>query len=489
VEPARPDQADAEAEPDWLKSAAEAPSMPPPGDVSMEWFEETSQPAQEQPPASEPQPVPFVDLSSTPSEPSTLSGQDVDSLFSMEMPDWLSQPESGQGKIAADLTPLPPAESAESLAPVDLPSWVQAMRPVEAVISETPSGAQDQPEETEGPLAGLSGVIPGAPIGSSRRPKTLSLTLQATDEQQASAALLEQILGSETSPRALLSSPLVVSQQFLRWILSALFLIVLGVVIFLRSQTLAVSSNLPAGASAVSNTIASLPSGARALVVIDYEPALAGEMEAVGGPVLGQMVRSKNPSVSFISTSANGPALVDRLLLAARINMSASEGSGEQAGPQYLNLGYLPGGSAGVLGFLERPAEMIPASGVQSFSEYAALILITDHADSGRVWVEQLQSRRQFDPALGSQPLLVLASAQAGPLLQPYASSQQIAGLVSGLSQAAGYELGNNDPGIARSYWDAFGFGLMLAIASIIIGSLWSVFVGIRARRAEAEQA
>jgi hypothetical protein len=99
------------------------------------------------------------------------------------------------------------------------------------------------------------------------------------------------------------------------------------------------------------------------------------------------------------------------------------------------------------------------------------------------------QRVRQVDPALSSQPLIVIASAQAGPLLQPYLSSGQITGMVSGLAEAARYEFMNGTrPGIARSYWDAFGIGLMMSIALIVFGSLWSLFTGMRARRAEAEQ-
>jgi hypothetical protein len=61
--------------------------------------------------------------------------------------------------------------------------------------------------------------------------------------------------------------------------------------------------------------------------------------------------------------------------------------------------------------------------------------------------------------------------------------------MISGLSDAARYELVNNGrPGIARSYWDPFGFGLMMSVALIIFGSLWSLFTGMRARRASLEQ-
>jgi hypothetical protein len=110
-----------------------------------------------------------------------------------------------------------------------------------------------------------------------------------------------------------------------------------------------------------------------------------------------------------------------------------------------------------------------PGSGVGSFSEYSALVVLTDHAQSGRVWVEQLQNRKTVDPVLTNQPLLMVASAQAGPLLQPYVDSRQITGMISGLVDAARYErLNNNRPGIARSYWDTFGIGLMMSVAEFV---------------------
>jgi hypothetical protein len=468
---------DADAEPDWLKSAIEPPSMPAPGDLSMDWFAGTEKPV-----PTTPQPAPFEsDFFSTPSEPSSLSNQEVDSLFSAEMPDWLSRAESGTEESVSQQADASSTESDKSLSPVDLPSWVQAMRPVEAVITGTTSNAVDQPTETEGPLAGLQGVIPIAPIGSSRRPKAVSLKLLASDEQQASAALLEQILGSETSPRKLITSSFVAPQQWLRWALTGLFLIVLSAGIFLRSQSMPVSASLPViGIDNLSNAVKNIPSGSRVLVVVDYEPSLAGEMEAISAPMMDQIVLLSHPNLSFISTSPNGTALIERLVSNTSIN---------QAGLQYLNLGYLPGGATGVLGFIESPGQVNPLAGIQSFSEYSALVVLSDHAESGRLWVEQLQSQKQVDAVLANQPLLMVASAQAGPLLQPYVSSGQISGLISGISDAVKYETKNNLPaGITRSYWDTFGIGLMMSIALIIVGSLWSLLTGMRARRADAKQ-
>jgi hypothetical protein len=470
-----------DAEPDWLKSAIERPSMPAPGDLSMDWFTGTAQPADEKPVPATPQPGPFEsDFFSTPAEPSTLSNQEVDSLFSVEMPDWLSRSEPGTEESVSPQAGASSTESDKSLSPVDLPSWVQAMRPVEAVISETTSSVADQPTETEGPLAGLQGVIPIAPIGSSRRPKAISLKLQASDEQQASAVLLEQILGSETSPRTLITSAVVAPQQWLRWALTGVFLLVLGAVLFLRSQSMPIAASLPvAGMDSLSNAVANIPANAKVLVIIDYEPSLAGEMEAISDSVLDQMAQRSHPNFSFLSTSPNGAALVERLISNTTIN---------QAGSPYLNLGYLPGGATGVLGFIESPKQINPLADVQSFAEYSALVILSDHAESGRVWVEQLQNQKQIDATLANQPLLMVASAQAGPLLQPYLSSGQIAGLISGISDAAKYETKNSlQAGITRSYWDAFGVGLMMSIALIIVGSLWSLFTGIRARRAETK--
>jgi hypothetical protein len=473
--------AEKDSEPDWLKSAIERPSMPAPGDLSMDWFAGTGRPSNEKPAETPPQAAPFEsDFFSTPSEPSSLSNQEVDSLFSVEMPDWLSRDEPGTEEAVSQQTGVSSIESDKSLSPVDLPSWVQAMRPVEAVISETTPSVADQPTEMEGPLAGLQGVIPIAPIGSSRRPKAVPLKLQVSDEQQASAALLEQILGSETSPRTLITSSFVAPQQWLRWALTGLFLIVLSAVLFLQSQSIPVSANLPVEVGSLSSVVMKIPAGSKVLVVVDYEPSLAGEMEAISGPLLDQMVLLTHPNLSFISTSPNGTALVERLVSNIDIN---------QTGSPYLNLGYLPGGATGVLGFIESPSQINPLADVQAFSGYSALVILSDHAESGRVWVEQLQTQKQIDPALAIQPLLVVASAQAGPLLQPYVASGQINGMISGISDAARYEFVNNSrPGIVRSYWDTFGIGLMMSIALIIIGSLWSLFTGIRARRADPKQ-
>lgn len=461
--------------PDWLKSATEAPSMPVNAGDLDQFREDYNIPSAPEQPFS----WKNVVHEPRPEEPSTLSNRDVDSLFSVGMPDWLSQPAPEESPKPAQEIGIH-AEGGEALSPVDLPSWVQAMRPVEAVISDT-HAVEDLPTEKEGPLAGFKGVIPVVPIGSSRRPQPVPLKLQATAEQQSSAAIMEQILASETSPRALLSTPVFTSQRTLRRIIAIVMWVLLGTIVFMRTQILPVSPVLSTDADYASRTLELIPDNSSVLVVLDYEPSLAGEMEAASGPLLNHLVLLRHPSLSFISTSPTGAGLVERLL--KNTNINTSTGLGYQSGQNYFNLGYLPGGEAGMLTFIQSPD-----SG--GFSRYSAVILLTDHADSSRAWVEQLQIQKQNDPAIVNQPLLVVSSAQAGPMLQPYVSSRQITGMVNGLADAARYEHKNNvPPGITRSYWDAFGVGVMYAVLVIVLGSLWSLVAGIRARHAEAGEA
>lgn len=463
------DVIDDDSIPDWLKSATEEPSMPAPGALS-DWFRETDL-----------APHSAVQPDSDPSKIPAPPASDIDSLFSVDMPDWLAKTESESADAATPPANIP---ANDSLAPSDMPDWVRAMRPSDSGVDFAPK-RETQYVEGAGPLAGLEGVIPLAPIGSSRRPKAVSLKLQASDEQHAGAALLEKILASETEPRTIAAPSNVASQRIFRWALSALFIIVLSGVAYLRTTSIPVPAVLPVEVRSASSAIARLPKDSNVLVVIDYEPALASELEAVSGPMLDQLVLTTRARLDFISTSPNGTALVRRLLTNTGISVPAPNGLAYKAGENYVNLGYLPGGYTGVREFLEAPTMLFPQAGVNSFTDYAAVMILTDHAESGRVWVEQLYARNQTDPTFFSvQPVFVAASAQAGPMLQPYFSSQQITGMVNGLSDAARYEFVNNSrPGIARRYWDSFGVGLLMATLAIALGSLWSLAAGLRARR------
>lgn len=417
-----------------------------------------------------------------------LAGENADAIFT-EMPDWLSNVSPSETEAASSAT-ASPAASAESIAPGDLPSWVQAMRPVESSITQAGSFSDDQTLETRGALAGLQGVLPAVPgVGPSSKPKAYSITLQASEEQQAHALLLEQILAAETSPEPIASFSPLATQRGLRWLLAILLLAVVGSVLFLRTQAFALPAGEPNDLRDARLITEALPQGAPVLVVIDYEPALAGEMEAIAAPLLEHAIILRQPVLTFISTSPTGGLLAERLFTGPLLER------GYVRGPNYLNLGYLPGGLTGVRAFAQNPPlaapfnidlspawSNTPLQGVTSLSQFAAMIVITDNAESARTWIEQTAFNR------GSSPIIMVSSAQAAPMIQPYYESRQVSGVVSGLHGGAIFAQSNASlPSAARNYWDAFSLGLLLAMAVILFGGLWNLFLGLRDRAAEGK--
>ncbi len=488
--------------PAWLDQMAEPPADQPASAESAaaegmapaempDWLS-ALRPAEE--PVSEPPPIftPDQEESSLGGEP--LSGNDLDRLFASDKVDWLSGAEAGQAEKENQLPPA--AEEAETIAPANLPSWVQAMRPVEASLGTTPRNALgDETLETTGPLAGLHGVLPALPFAAlTSKPKPVSIKLQPNEEQQAHAALLDQVLAAETKPEPMKTARPVTSQRALYWALAVLLLLAVGGVFFSGLQVFPMPLGRPSGTMAALSAVESVPEDGSVLVVFDYEPALAGEMEAVAAPLLDHLIVLRHPRLAAISTSPTGAALAERLLSGLLHDLNY------QSGIQYVNLGYLPGGLNGVRAFAQNPVaaapftsdstllnptsawQNSPLQGVTSFSNFAAVIVITDSIEAGRAWIEQA------GPLRGAAQFVVVSSAQAGPMFQPYFQSGQISGLMTGLYDSSIIEQYNADrPGLARRYWDAYNVGLWLAAGLILIGSLWSLAAGLRARSALKE--
>jgi hypothetical protein len=194
---------------------------------------------------------------------------------------------------------------------------------------------------------------------------------------------------------------------------------------------------------------------------------------------------AKNARLAFVSTSPTGSYMAERLV------QKFAKKYPYEPGTQYVNLGYLPGGAGGIQVFAEMPLATIgkdwflgnlwgteALNAVKEFSNFAAVIVMTDNPDTGRLWIEQAE------PSLKSQPMLMVTSAQAEPMLRPYLASGQIKGMVSGLEDGVLYENLIESPGQARSYWDPFGVAVLAAELLIIVGGVWSLVAGYMARRA-----
>lgn len=474
--------------PDWMSRAVEPPPAAPspeplsPEPVEMpDWLRSLTAESPGGPPPMSSTPALIMD------EPASGGQEDVEAIFSMDMPEWLSgeSREKPSAPATGPFTTPPPAD----LAPGELPSWVQAMRPVEAVLGEgAPPVDESEPQERAGPLAGLRGVLPAVPqLLAGRRPQPYPNRLQVSDSQQAHAALLDHLIESETRPHPISVGGATRPQRLLRWLVALLLLAVtalpvLGGTQFTPMMALGLFPNQTIEALKVVNE---LPGSAPVLVVLDYEPSLTGEMQAVASPLLDHLML-RGARLTLISTSPAGPALAERLI--------AAQSHAYQAGAQYVNLGYLAGGPAGVLAFVLDPPgaargtvdgapawESAPLQGVRTYADFAAVVIVTDNAESARAWLEQ------GGPYRGGRPTLLAVSAQAEPMLIPYYHSGQAQGMLGGLSGGAAYETLTGRTGPARAYWDAFGLGLVLALLLILAGGLGSLALGWRDRHAEPD--
>jgi hypothetical protein len=414
--------------------------------------------------------------------------QEDEMAFSMETPDWLSKknPEQGAEKPAENKEG--PGDS-ENLEAGELPSWVQAMRPVEAVVDSKTAALDEQVTERSGPLAGLRGVLPVEPgLGVLSKPPVYSSKLLVSDGQHRYAEALERLMAGEANPRTIEPKKLT-SNRLWRWVITALLFLATSLP-FLSSAQVAPTLLASSDRGASSKIIEGLQANVPVLVAFDYDPALSGEMDAVAAPIMDQLLSMGTP-LALISTSPTGPALAEHFLQ----NTSLVNTHQYQSGQQYVNLGYLAGGPSGILYLTNSLTAAMPidANGksawnsgplqsIQSLNNFAAVIVITDNADTGRNWIEQA------GPRLGTTPLLMIISAQAGPMIRPYYDSGQLKGLVSGLADAKIYEQGYNRPGLANRYWNSFSVGMLVAELTILAGVILGFYFDRRALRKDSRE-
>ena len=420
--------------------------------------------------------------------------QSIDSIFSMEMPDWLA------GFTPSDVDKRVPQgdESSQdvSLHPADLPSWVQAMRPMESVMADADESEDDQKVENQGPLSGLRSVLPvQSGTADVYKSSPYALKLLATETQLAQSALLDNLLNSESTPQKAPRRVDTLNIRPLRWLIAILLLLAVLIPAVLKLQIFPVSqpSVDPSPVGAFLSVVNGLSPSAPVLVVVDYQPGFAGELETAAGPVIAQLAE-KNIPMAFISTSPVGPFMTGRLL--------EKYAGAYQLKTQYVDFGYLPGGAGGIKAFAEQPASTVgqdiqlgnmwtePAlagatvNSVASLANFGAVIVLTDNPDTGRLWIEQAY------PSLKTRPLLMVVSAQAEPMIRPYILSGQVSGMVAGLEGATLYEsqMGNAGQNGPRTYWDSFGVAMLAAELLILIGGVWGLITGLRVRRTAIEQ-
>jgi hypothetical protein len=404
--------------------------------------------------------------------PFVTQGEFGDDMLDVEgLPDWLTA-ETETAGIADEI-------DESGLTPAELPGWLEAMRPVE---EETPGAIlKNGPAERGGPLAGLRNILSAEPeFTQFKKPPVYSAKLRVTDSQQTHANIFSELLSFEGKAEATPQPPLVSSQWVLRWVIAIILTIVVGFVVVSGSQYVVSPSNtaIPETTYASSRIISALPNQAPVLLAFDYEPGTAGEMNATAAALVDHLML-KGARLTLVSTLPTGPALAEYFIQKVLAQHNYTSGA------QYINLGYIPGGSMGLLSFAQTPQWVFPPSyngvnpwetqplqGIQAISDFALVVVITNDPDSARYWIEQVQ------PKIGDTPLLAVVSAQAEPMVQPYfgdGQNAQLQGIVSGLTGGAAYEVAVGKANLGRVYWDAFSIGVVIAMGAIVIGGAANV--------------
>jgi hypothetical protein len=419
----------------------------------------------------------------------------AEAMAGQAIPDWLIDVHAQEAieHITGDSEPLEISQSFErdsenGLVQADLPTWLEAMRPVEAVAAAAADimDEHDQSIEKAGPLVGLKGVLPAEPdVTLAHKPDSFGLKLQVSDMQRTRADMLQELVQNEALAKPLPRKPAISSQRILQVVIAVtLILAILSTLII--DTPIAKVPGFPIETGAVSELINNLSSSDRVLVALDFQPAFSGEMEAIGATVLDHLML-RGAQIAFISTNPSGPLQAERL-----VNIVNQRYDHSYAGQQITNLGYISGGRAGILAFASTPRQLAPLTfdsennpwdsgslrGVSKASDFALTMVITENADTARMWIEQ------FQPELESKPLIMVLSAQAAPIIRPYyaGSPQQVQGIVSGMSGAAAYENLLGRVGIARSQWGAFSLGVLAACILILLGGIINAFPIIGAR-------
>ncbi|MBT3336503.1 MAG: hypothetical protein HN855_00825 [Anaerolineae bacterium] len=416
------------------------------------------------------------------------ASDDSDEIFGIEMPDWLSSLAPSDAEKVEKEPDAAQAGAPEDLSGAELPSWVQAMRPVASVVSDS-SKSKDGEEHvvaSTGPLAGLSGILPVGPgMGTKNKPRAHAIKLRVTDSQQSSAAILENLLASESESSFSQKADKTTSLPLLRWGIALLLFLAIGYSLFTQTK-MAPSPNIavPEVGAAIQE-INQLPEAGSALLIFDYEAALSAEMQVAAAPLIDHLML-RGEKIAVLSTSPTGPALAERFL------QETQSSHAYQQGIDYVNLGYLPGGASGMLSFISSPQNAIaaqlngasvwdlaPLANITNLTDFSVVIVLTDDVERGRSWIEQASATLNAS----ATPFLMAISAQAEPIIYPYFASGQVDGLVSGLSGGATYERLQGQSGVGRKYWDAYSIGLLLAEILIVVGATINLLASLRARQ------
>ena len=388
--------------------------------------------------------------------------------------DWLvAESPLAPGEEEAEVSPL--AEEtleieevpspAEEVAPGEVPDWLLELKPVEEEALEVREGEAVASEDV---LAGIPGLLPIAEEeqeGEKEPVATLpsGVGVPAVPDVEGAQLFREVVTEpAEAEERERAETGLETRRgrlvETLVWALIFIILIA-GIALALVAVLGRVGDLLggtgfgefwgspmvidPAPVNTFRAQVTKLPPDAVVVVSFDYGPATEAEMEPLAQIILGDLLENQ-ARVIAVSLRPEGAIMAQRLLERFEDEYPYGE--------RTINLGYLPGQTAGVrsLAFLSstplfqnwtQTLDDYPAwQDVEGLDDVALTVVVADSPLTVRWWVEQMGPG-----TLANRPMVAAVSAAADPSVRPYYNrvdpkSGQLLGLVSGVADAAAYE-------------------------------------------------
>ncbi len=416
-------------------------------------------------------------------------------LDSVELPAWLDNIRPLHAPPSEEPAEEEDASGELDLAPATLPSWLEAMRPVDSFRPEIEIESDDvQQVESAGPLAGLRGVLMAEPVVAI--PRTSSATaarLEVTERQFAQGDLLHRLIEEEERESVILRRP-GRRLPLARWLIGLALLVAVIVPPSLNRlglQGFSRPADIPREIAPLVTLINNVPTDRPALIVFDYTPGYSGELDSVAGTIIEHAFSRAIPLVT-LSTRPTGPPMAEALL--SRLGTAYAAVNGQS----YLHLGYLAGGPTAVQLFAISPHDavltgfLLPDADEQAgveigpevhstvwehsllqpinhLSDFGMVVVITAGTETARNWAEQTH------PWIGDTPLIMVLSAGAEPLVRPYFESTVplVDGILTGLPAAVAYQELSGQGVDAAQRWDMFGSGMLAVELILLVGSIY----------------
>lgn len=365
----------------------------------------------------------------------------------------------------------------------NLPEWLKAIRPIEAVSPDLPQIKPQKRVEKSGPLAGFKGVLSSENVAKKfSPPPAYSATINVTEKQKTHLKILEEIISPAVSEAATKKKPQSFIQRVEIYLIPIFLLFIVLYSTFIDYSDLNFPENLPPDAvrfhTLATGYLNRNETPEHILVIFETDASSYPELNMISEGFFENLFLN-NHWVTSISTNPNGVLLSEKILQNVSLKVP-SYNYDERS----TNLGYLPGYGTGIQAFLLNPKETSPGidittniwgnsalAEINSIYDFDIIVLVTDNSENAKLWIEQIHL------FVEDSNLILITTTKAAPLIQPYLITNQVDGMLSGITGGLAFKLlSQTEPKNIGRYWAIIQLVAIVFIFFILAGGVVTIF-------------